>query len=889
MKLVNCPSCKGKNKKCSSCLGLGKVLDINKFLFAWQTKLSRLFIYTLSFWNYIKSVIDSLIYIATVLGIVLSLFLVYKNGDNFGDILKFFVNCSLGAQIFWITLLLCLFLLYKLSKWRAGEKRINAVKILEAESKSQKVQALEKYFSSAAQEVIYSTWLIAQSKKQNAGSTHLLWALLRKKEISAIFDKLDIDIKKLDEKLEIYFQTRISASSQTKILDVLAEILYFSFMETLLNGSDYISPRELLVGLASCQNVGREILFDLEITSQKIKNTIEWLNLQQAMKKYWGKLQASASHKPKGPVNKAYTSIATPHLDDFSDDLTFLARQGAIEPSVGSEKNLDKIFDALSGHKPGVVLVGEPGTGKTTVIHFLAQLMASEDVPTYFQDKRLIQVSIPKLIAGASGPGEIEARLFAVLKEVATSKNLILFIDRIEDLVGLGTESSESLDLAGVLAQELEKNYFTLLATTYPENYEKYISRSALNSSLIKIEIEEMEINNSIRALGIKGLLLEEEFGVKFTYQAIESAVLLSKKYLPRKYLPSKAVDVLEQTAKDFIALPKTERKEKISTEHVASAVAKLSKIPTEKVSQQESEQLLHLEDRIHHQVVDQNEAVSLVAEALRRARAQLGSDKRPIANFLFMGPTGVGKTQVARTLADVYFGGEKNIIRLDMSEYSGANGLARLIGAPGLPGYLTSQIKDKPFSLVLLDEFEKASAEVHNLFLQVMEDGRLTDSAGSTYNFTNTILIATSNAASEFVQAAVRKKKSLEQIRKILIEEELIKYLKPELINRFDAVVVFKPLKIKEVQQIAQLMLDELGNNLQSKGIDFSYSAQTLIDLAQTGFDPKYGARPLRRVIQDKIENRLAEMLLTSQVKRRDKIIIKNLNDIQIKKARHF
>ena len=654
------------------------------------------------------------------------------------------------------------------------------------------------------------------------------------------------------------------------------------------NGQPHVSVCELFLGLLSFENSAEQLFFDLEIDAQKIKNTFEWLEVQEKVSKHWSALQSRAGRKPKGPVNRAYTSVATPWLDGFSEDLTGHARNGAIEPSIGSEDVVFDIFKHFASGKFAVLLSGNTGTGKTTAIHYLAELMATEDVPKFFQDKRLIQLSVSSLVAGADKPGEIEKRMLGVLNEIKIAGNVILFIDRIEDLIGLGTETSETMDLAAVLAQELERRYFTLIAATTPDTESKFISRSALAPIISQIKIEEMNFNNSIRALGVKSLSIEKDFGVYFTYQSIETAVELSHKFIRGMSLPGKAVEVLERAAQVAVSQPVVDGEKKVLAEYVAQVVAELTKIPVAQVSSTESEQLLNLEHLIHKKVVDQEEAVDVVAQAMRRARARLTSEKRPIASFLFLGPTGVGKTQVAKTLADVYFGGQKNIIRLDMSEYSGADGVAKLIGQAGsnYSGYLTEQINTKPFSLILLDEFEKASAQVHNLFLQIMEDGRLTDNQGKTFDFTHTIIIATSNAASEFIQEKVKQKVSVEEIKQEIVDSQLNKYLKPELINRFDAVVVFKPLSKEDVRQITKLLLNELIEKITVQGIILDYSLEAVAELAELGFDPKFGARPLRRVIQDKLENKIAEMILAKKVARRDIIFIQSADNLEIQKA---
>ncbi|NTU99368.1 ATP-dependent Clp protease ATP-binding subunit, partial [Candidatus Falkowbacteria bacterium] len=389
--------------------------------------------------------------------------------------------------------------------------------------------------------------------------------------------------------------------------------------------------------------------------------------------------------------------------------------------------------------------------------------------------------------------------------------------------------------------------------------------------------------NQSIVILESKVGYLEGLYKVYFTYSALDEAVKLTSKYIHDRYLPKKAIEVLEAVA---VKASKTKQDKVITREQVALHLSEVTGIPLTRVGANEGRELLTLEKKIHEHMIDQVEAVDMVAASLRRARAQLTEGKRPIASFLFLGPTGVGKTELAKSVAKVYFGDEKYMIRLDMSEYQTQDTIAKMIGDSGNKGYLTEAVRQAPFSILLLDEFEKAHPEILNLFLQVMDDGRLTDGQGHTIDFTNCILIATSNAGAIYIQDQVKKGAPIEQIKDVLINEHLNKIMRPELINRFDGVIVFKPLSQENVVEIARLLLKKIENNLKNKGIRMRVEEAGIALIAELGFDPKFGARPLRRLLQDRIENVVANKILSGEVRRRDTIVITAEAQVEVEAA---
>ncbi|MBU1870675.1 ATP-dependent Clp protease ATP-binding subunit, partial [Patescibacteria group bacterium] len=463
--------------------------------------------------------------------------------------------------------------------------------------------------------------------------------------------------------------------------------------------------------------------------------------------------------------------------------------------------------------------------------------------------------------------------------------NIILYINNIENLTGITAGKEQSLDLSEILSNALERKNLICLATATNENYIKYLENKPLGNVLAKVVINEPEINQAIQIIESKIGFLEAQYNIYFSYDSIAKVVDLTDKYVHDKYLPAKAIDILKSIAVKIVKLKGANSL--ITGNDVAKVISEITGIPVAKITESESQALLNLEEKIHERMIDQVEAVNVVSASLRRARVELRETKRPIASFLFLGPTGVGKTELAKAVAEIYFSNEDYMIRVDMSEYQHSASIEKMIGShDGTLGYLTEAVRKSPFSLVLLDEFEKAHPDILNLFLQVMDDGRLTDGQGKTIDFTNSIIIATSNVGAVFIQDQLTISANIEEIKQKLINEYLNKVLRPELINRFDNIVVFKPLNINDIEQITKLMLTKVGKMLEVKGIGFKITEKGIKKIAQEGFDPKFGARPLRRLIQEKIENKIADIVLTNKIKRRDIISIDDNALIQIEKG---
>jgi len=628
-------------------------------------------------------------------------------------------------------------------------------------------------------------------------------------------------------------------------------------------------------------------LLDFKVDDGKVANTIAWFRISERQVQNYRLYKKLARFKPSSSMDRAYTAVATPFLNNFGYDLTLAAKWGRLDICVAREKEIKNIFESLESGKTGILLTGPDGVGKRTIIEGLAREMVLEDnLPAFLKDKRLIELDVARLISGAT-PIIAQERMLTIIDEIHRAKNIVLFLENIENIVGIAAGEEESLELSEVLSGELERGSLFCCATATETNYLKYIEGKAIGNALTRIKVDEPSGDNAIMILESKIGYLEARHKIFFSYNAIEAARDLSSKFIHDRYLPTKAIEVLEKTATRLANESKGKRYI-CDRNDIAITINQMTDIPAQDLEEGESEQLLNLEEEIHRYMIDQEEAVKMVSDALRRARAELRSGKRPIANFLFLGPTGVGKTELAKTITRVYFKKKDFMIRLDMSEYQHEDSIKKMIGdVDGTQGYLTEAVRQKPFSLILLDEFEKANPKIFNLFLQVMDDGRLTDGQGRTVDFTNSIIIATSNAGSDYIQTEVRNGTPVEDLKETLINEHLSKIMRPELVNRFDGIIVFKPLSEEDTKQIARLMLNDIAEMLKEKGIGLEISDQGISILAAAGYDPKFGARPLRRLMQERVENEIAKKLLSGELKRRDIVSINDLAEIEVIKGK--
>ncbi|MFC1687647.1 AAA family ATPase [Patescibacteria group bacterium] len=764
-----------------------------------------------------------------------------------------------------------------------------------ADQKSQMVEVSES-LDRKTMLAVEKAWMLVQNIKQGAVEPiHVFGTLIPYPEIQMLLARLGIPAKILTEKVARAIQRYPQKDfKKVGLSRDMKQALLAAYREAYLTRQRKVGVPQLFTAIVLQGGIAEEILYDMAVEKHQVANVTEWLNIRKLRIERLHHWRSRASHKPAGAVNRSYTSLQTQLLDRFSHDLTSVALRGALPMTVGREKELEELFRIIESGKGNPLLVGNPGVGKQGIVEAIATLMASEEVPEVLQDKRLISLSVASLVGSSGRQGELEGRLIQLINEIVRAGNIVLVIDNIQNMVGVSTEGAENLDIADILAQALEKRLFVCVASTTPQDYRKYVETSgSLMRVFQRVDVGEPDENETIRILESKVDVVEYKNDIFFSYKALENIVRLTDRYIHDRFQPSKAIGILEETA---VHVRKKKGKKSLATaEDVAEVISSRTNVPVTRVTEKESEKLLNLEEQIHERIVGQDEAVKAVSTALRRARAELRDIKRPIANLMFLGPTGVGKTELAKTVAAVYYGSEETMIRLDMTEYQEQASINRLIGAP--PGYrgesegghLTEAIRNNPFSLLLLDELEKAHPDIINVFLQVMDDGRLTDTYGRTIDFTNTIIIATSNAGSLRIQEGIQQNQSIEQIKDVLINEELNKHFRPEFLNRFDNIVVFKPLAFEEIVQITGLMLNQVAKRLSVKGITLQASKEAMEELARTGFDPKFGARPLRRAIQEQVDNALANHLLRGKIGRRDIAVLEPGGKIRVEQAREL
>lgn len=743
---------------------------------------------------------------------------------------------------------------------------------------------IEETFTDEAVLAVVKTFKEArESGHTEVTPLHLFYTLLSSNRIANVFIRLGYPTDFLRKKVESELLFKNPSAGIFPLPDRdFFQVLFLAYEEAYKNHQDYVSVVELLYATVFFSARIQEFLFDLGLEAPKIKNVIMWARIRERLHRQYVKYARVGAGKSKHGLDRAMTAIATPYLNNFSEDMTMMARYNHYDPCLARDKELEEMFRVVEGGHGNLILVGENGTGKMSILEGLAQKMSGDDVPKKLQDKRLVRLKTSALLSGTTAAGAVE-RLNNIFYEISRAGNIILCIHNIHELFGVSSGGTSSLDVAGALAENLAKNRFLTVATTTTEEYSHTFSGTTLSNVFTKIDIPEMNENQAIQVIEAKIGYIEHKHSVFFSYDAIEKAVKYSHRFLHEILLPGSALEVVVEAA----AHTKNTKgiNSLVTAEEVARIIADKTGVPVSSVSAQESAKLMNLEQEMHKRLIGQEEAVQAVAFALRRARAEIRSQNRPIATFLFLGSTGVGKTELAKTIAEIYFGGEKKMIRLDMSEYQDAQSITRLIGVPGQKGtgVLTESVRRNPFSLILLDEIEKADKDILNLFLQVLDDGRLTDSVGKTIDFTNTIIITTSNAGTSFIAQAQKSGVSSEVIKEKLLHGELKQYFRPEFLNRFDGIILFKELQFEDLKKIAGLMLKRVAKDLETKSIEMSFDESAQEFLAHVGFDPEFGARPMRRAVQEKIENKLADLLLSGQIGRGSKIHLGQEGEITI------
>jgi len=631
-----------------------------------------------------------------------------------------------------------------------------------------------------------------------------------------------------------------------------------------------ISDHDLMIALARTPGPLGQALFDAEIKPQDLESILFWAAAEDNK----SKIKLTGGVNTKGIAEDwAYGYTLT--LDRFSRDLTHDLTSGRSHPYlVGRDSELKSLQQILArSSKSNALLVGEEGTGKTTTIQLLAMQSLQGQTLPQLRFKRFLQLDLISLLSNAGTAGELEQRLKDLLQDAERAGNIVLVIPNVEYLAGAG-EGLVKLDLTGALMDALTSKRIQVVGMTDHAGYKKYLEpRRSFLEAFEKIEIASLDSASSIRTLEETAPTLERQHRITLTYEAIKAAVELSGHYLPDKELPGKAIELLDEAA----VATSSSGKKVLTADDVASFISAKTRIPIGKTDQAEKSKLLKLEDHLHGRVIGQDEALVAISNALRRSRAGLRDEKRPIGVFLFLGPTGVGKTETAKTLAAIYFGDESAMLRLDMSEYTSPDSQSKLIGSSGEAGLLTDAVRARPYSLILLDEIEKAHPKILDTFLQAFDDGRLTDGLGRTVDFTNTIIIATSNAGAEAIRQIIQSGANLMQNRGLLIDN-LMKsgIFRPEFLNRFDEIVLFRPLTLPEITQVVILLLRELAAELAKQDVRLQVEPVAVTKIAQAGFDPVFGARPLRRYIQDHVESVLSRKLLAGEVKRGDTVTLK-------------
>jgi ATP-dependent Clp protease ATP-binding subunit ClpC len=680
--------------------------------------------------------------------------------------------------------------------------------------------------------------------------------------------RLDVDPKAFKAKLEVLMEEPAAPENYLSMVEPLAA---HAFASAVSAGHDFIKAADIFSALPAMENERLDRLFSLfNIDEGDLERALIFSALAGGDGFFARLPSVLGGFAPEGRymgehriMNRAWTSRPTPTLDKYGIDFTDLARDRAAGFLVGHETEYEQLVETLARPvDPNVLLIGEAGIGKESIIKHLAYCLTKDDVPSGLFDKRLVGLQLQSLIAGAA-PEELDARLKAIVDEIFMAGNIILYIPDIHNLVR--TSGTTYLSAADALMPIIAANTFPVVGTSYPKEFKQFIEpRSDFAGMFESIMVNEISEADAEKVLTYESFLLERQSRIAVSFGAIKRAVLLAKKYLRDKYLPSSAEELLKSAIVDA-----ERRGEKTVTPDRVTAVAEEKvNIPMHEAEGDEAEKLLHMEELIHQRIIGQDEAVKAVAQALREYRSGLTRKGGPIASFLFVGPTGVGKTELAKILAEIQFGSEKMMVRFDMTEYQDKQSFFRFIGSPDgmVRGALTDAVREKPYGLVLLDEFEKAFPDILNLFLQVFDDGRLTDNMGRVVDFTNTIIIATSNAHSDIINDALSKGESMTDIADYL-KARLTDVLKPELLNRFSKIIVFKNLEMSELPQIVQINLSELVAAVKAQGITLSFSAEAITKIAKLGYDPAYGARPLRRAIDEYIRAPLSEALLAKKI----------------------
>ena len=704
--------------------------------------------------------------------------------------------------------------------------------------------------TSSGQESISFELALAISKSKRSASRLLVLLLKQDKLFENLLNRALVDTAGLRKSLE--------AAQESPSIDGVIH-------------KGIVSAGDALVALAEQHPVFQNTLVKANLFAKDVRNLADWAESLEQQRKERKRFWEMKNLRRRGTLARNWTAGYTPTLDAFSSDLSEIARKQGVPLTIGHEDERSALERILSQQQTNnALLVGEPGSGRRNLVLNLAYEAALGEVLNEINYKRFVELDIQALLARITQAEELEKILDTIFREVAHAGNIVLIIDELHNFVG-GVGRPGAIDITGVLAPYLRVTNFPFIGITTFQGLHKYIEQNASMITLLApVELGEITEEQTLPVLEQFVGGLEQKHKRIISYPALRDAIALSSKYVQGVPQPRKSIELLEEAmaylsqTKEKVLLPR----------HIAYVLSEKTQIPIGEIETKEREVLLSLEDLLHKRIINQEEAIGEVSSALRRARSEVSKRSGPMGSFLFLGPTGVGKTETAKALAAVYFGSENRMIRLDMSEFQNTKDVERLLGSAEQQGLLTTQARDNPFSLVLLDELEKAHPNILNLFLQVLDEGHITDGLGRKVSFQHTIVIATSNAGYQLILQAIKENKDFN-----LLKQEMIDYLfkegiyRPEFLNRFDGVMLFKPLTKEHLLSIAELMLSKVKKGLAEKGIDFTITPQLKEKMVELGYDPIFGARPMKRVIQDKVEDALAVGLLKRELIRGTKV----------------
>ena len=714
-----------------------------------------------------------------------------------------------------------------------------------------------------------------QKKRMGLNTLAVVYYFWNDARGKVILDNLDLEKRLFQEKLKTKAGEKEDAGSEEQ---EFLSILERAAVSAIANFHRHIEVRDFLVAAAEMDNDFIEILATAEMNSEDVDHVASWedyiyYNLKRG-KQFW---RLENLLKKKG-VGKRWAAGYTVNLDKYSVDVSeIIDKQKLSIQLIGHQKEIYAVERILArSGENNVLLVGRSGAGRSTIAYALAKKIGEGKTFPGLNYKRVLELDMQAVLAGLNNPGDILERLRIIFSEAINAGNVILIIDEIQNYLG-SDKGPAAIDISSVMLPYLTSSNFQVIGITTPDGFHKYIENNAsIKNLFVKVEVEEATPAQTIYILEDMSPGLEKRYGIEANYRILRDIVKLTERYIQDAPFPEKAIDILTEV----LIYAKSKNQKRVLPDDVNKIISDRVQVPIGAIKADEKKKLLDLEQRIHQRVVNQEEAVKVISEAMRRARVGVKTGKRPIGSFLFLGPTGVGKTETSKALAEAYFGAENRMIRFDMSEYQEISSIGRLIGSAekNEPGLFTNAVSDAPFSLILLDEIEKAHPNILNLFLQVLDEGWLTDAFGKKISFTDTIIIGTSNAGSELIRQCVKQGRNL-----VSFKDDLVDYLlkqgifRAEFLNRFDAVVVFGPLTHEHLIKIAVLMMNDLSKRLyEGMGIRLIVNPDLIEKIVQLGYKPEFGARPMRRVIQDEIESRVAKIILEKNLKRGDFVEIK-------------